>query len=188
MCPPYLYYTTSVMESYVNRVGNYNSNITKVSVVELNLNTFEEKTIFEQMTNSRRSLLGIDYETGDKWKFLDFHHAFFLNDDNLFFIGNDGITKVNRHTGKTVKLGIPVNGNISFDGESIFYKNEQGDLTRYDVSSNETYTYENIVAYDFCMDEQSIYYVSRTDGGDLYSCGKDGNHKELISHIPQQYK
>ena len=184
VCPPYLYYTTSVMESYVNRVGNYNSNITKVSVVELNLNTFEEKTIFEQMTNSGRSLLGIDYETGDKWKFLDFHHAFFLNDDNLFFIGNDGITKVNRYTRKTVKLDIPENGNISFDGESIFYKNEQGVLTRYDVSSNETYTYENIVAYDFCMDEQSIYYVSRTDGGCLYSCGKDGNNKELISHIP----
>lgn len=183
-CPPYLYYTTSVMESHVNRVGNYNSNITIVSVVELNLNTFEEKTIFEQMTNSGRSLLGIEYETGDKWEFLDFHHAFFLNDNNLFFIGNDGITKVNRYTGKTVKLDIPVNGNISFDGESIFYKNEQEVLTRYDVSSNETYTYENIVAYDFCMDEQSIYYVSRTDGGDLYSCGKDGNNKELICHIP----
>ena len=184
VCPPYLYYTTSVMESYVNRVGNYNSNITKVSVVELNLNTFEEKTIFEQMTNSGRSLMGIDYEAGDKWKFLDFHHAFFLNDDNLFFIGNDGITKVNRYTRKTVKLDIPANGNISFDGESIFYKNEQGVLTRYDVSSNETYTYEAIVAYDFCMDEQSIYYVSRTDSGGLYSCDKDGNNKELISHIP----
>lgn len=184
VCPPYLYYTTSVMESYVNRVGNYNSNITKVSVTRLNLNTFEEKTIFEQITNSGRSLLGIDYETGDQWEFLDFHHAFFLNDDNLFFIGNDGITKVNRFTKKIVKLGIPANGNVSFDGESIFYKNEQGVLTRYDISDNETYTYENIVAYDFCMDEQSIYYVSRTDGGCLYSCGKDGKNKELISHMP----
>lgn len=184
VCPPYLYYTTSVMESYVNRVGNYNSDITKVSVIELNRNTFEEKTIFEQITNSGRFLLGIDYETGDKWKFLNFHHAFFLNDDNLFFIGNDGITKVNRSTRKIVKLDIPVNGNISFDGKSIFYKNQQGILTRYDVSSNETYAYENIVAYDFCMDEQAIYYVSRTDGGYLYSYGKDGNNKELISHIP----
>ena len=128
----------------------------------------------------------------------------------------------------------PANGNISFDGECIFYKNEQGVLTRYDVSSNETYTYENIVAYDllpfiprfivnaqkrtpgicnllkncfflkgiqiqlynrhfryvaydFCMDEQSIYYISRTDGGCLYSCGKDGNNKELRTHIKRTY-
>ncbi len=184
VCPPYLYYTTSVMESYVNRVGNYNSNITKVSVIELNLDTFEEKTIFEQITNSGRSLFGIDYEMGDKWKFLDFHYAFFLNSESIFFVDNDGITQVNRFNGKIVKLDIPTNGNISFDGESIFYKNEQEVLTRYYVSDNETYTYENIVAYDFCMDEQSIYYVSRTDGGCLYSCGKDGNNKELISNIP----
>ena len=184
VCPPYLYYTTSVMESYVNRVGNYNSNITKVSVIELNLDTFEEKTIFEQITNSGRSLFGIDYEMGDKWKFLDFHYAFFLNSESIFFVDNDGITQVNWFNGKIVKLDIPTNGNISFDGESIFYKNEQEVLTRYYVSDNETYTYENIVAYDFCMDEQSIYYVSRTDGGCLYSCGKDGNNKELISNIP----
>ena len=184
VCPPYLYYTTSVMESHVNRVGNYNTNMTKVSVVELNLDTFEEKTIFEQITDSGRSLLGIDYETGDKWQFLDFHYAFFLNDESIFFLGNDGLTQVDRFTGKTLKLDIPVNGNISFDGESIFYKNEREVLTRYSVSEGEIYTYEDIVAYDFCMDEQSIYYVSRTDGGCLYSCGKDGNHKEMISDIP----
>ena len=76
VCSPYLYYTTSVTESYVNRVGNYNSSITKVSVIELNLDTFEEKIVFEQITNSGRSLFGIDYETGDKWKFLEFHHDF----------------------------------------------------------------------------------------------------------------
>lgn len=184
VCPPYLYYTTSVMESYVNRVGNYNSNMTKVSVIELNLDTFEEKTIFEQITDSGRSLLGIDYETGDKWQFLDFHYAFFLNDESIFFLGNDDLTQVNRFTGKTLKLDIPVNGNISFDGENIFYKNEREVLTRYSVSGGEIYTYEDIVANDFCMDEQSIYYVSRTDGGRLYTCGKDGNHKEMISDIP----
>ena len=33
VCSPYLYYTTSVTESYINRIGNYNSSITKVSVV-----------------------------------------------------------------------------------------------------------------------------------------------------------
>ena len=114
------------------------------------MDTFEEKTIFEQITDSRRSLLGIDYETGDKWQFLDFHYAFFLNDESIFFLGNDGLTQVNRFTGKTLKLDIPVNGNISFDGENIFYKNEREVLTRYSVSEGEAYTYEDIVAYDFC--------------------------------------
>ncbi len=184
VCSPYLYYTTSVTESYVNRVGNYNSSITKVAVVELNLETLEEKIVFEQITNSGRSLFGIDYETGDKWKFLEFHYAFFLNSNSIFFIGNDGITQVNRSAKSITKLDIPTNGTISFDGESIFYKNRQSVLTRYCVSSGETYAYENIVAYDFCIDEQSIYYVSRTDGNLVYSCDKDGNNKELIGDMP----
>ena len=62
-------------------------------MIELNLDTFEEKTIFEQITNSGRSLFGIDYEMGDKWKFLDFHYAFFLNSESIFFVDNDGITQ-----------------------------------------------------------------------------------------------
>ena len=184
VCSPYLYYTTSVTESYVNRVGNYNSSITKVSVVELNLDTFEEKIVFEQITNSGRSLFDIDYETGDKWKFLEFHHDFFINNDSIFFIGDDGITEVNRLTKGITKLDIPTSGNISFDGENIFYKNEQSILTRYHVLSGETFTYEKVVAYDFCIDEQSIYYVSRIDGNRVYSCNKDGNNKRLISDTP----
>ena len=184
LCSPYLYYTTSVTERYVNRVGNYNSSVTKVSVVELNLDTFEEKTVFEQITNSGRSLFGIDYDTGDKWRFLDFHHAFFLNNDSIFFIGNDGITQVNRITKDITKLNIPTNGNISFDGENIFYKNEQSVLERYDILTNDTTLYEDIIVYDFCIDEQSIYYISRTDGSVVYSCDKEGNHKIVISDIP----
>lgn len=184
VCPPYLYYTTSVTESYINRIGNYNSSITKVSVVELNLDTLEEKIVFEQITNSGRSLFGIDYETGDKWKFLEYHYAFFLNSDSLFFVGNDGITQVNRSTKSITKLDIPTNGSISFDGESIFYENEQSVLTRYHVSSGETFTYENIVSYNFCIDEQSIYFVSRIDGSAVYSCDKDGNNQKLITGTP----
>lgn len=184
VCLPYLYYTTSVTESYVNRVGNDNSSITKIAVVELNLDTFEEKIVFEQITNSGRSLFGIDYDMGDKWEFLGFHYAFFLNSDSIFFIGNEGITQVNRSTKSIIKLDIPTNGNISFDGESIFYKNGQSVLTRYHVPSGETVTYEKVVVYDFCIDEQSIYYVSRTDSNFVYSCDKDGNNKKLISDMP----
>jgi hypothetical protein len=34
------------------------------------------------------------------------------------------------------------------------------------------------------MDEQSIYYVSRTDGNRVYSCNKDGTNKRLMSDTP----
>lgn len=111
-------------------------------------------------------------------------YDFFINDDSIFFIGNDGITEVNRFTKGITKLDIPTSGNISFDGENIFYKNEQSVLTRYQVLSGETFTYEKVVAYDFCIDKQSVYYVSRTDGSRVYSCNKYGNNKRVISDTP----
>lgn len=182
--PTCLYYTTLTTQRHVDRIGNYNSSTTKVSVIKLNLSTFEEKTIFEQVTDSGHSILGIEYETGDKWEFLQYHSAFFLNHDDLFFVGNDGIRKVNRSTKSITKIDIPTNGNIAFDGENIFYKNEQSVLKRYDISTNETMLYENIIVSDFGMDEQFIYYVSRADQSAVYACDKEGNYKRLISDIP----
>ena len=182
--PTCLYYTTLTTQCHVDRIGNYNSSTTMVSVIELNLSTFEEKTIFEQVTDSGHSILGIEYETGDKWEFLQYHFAFFMNHDDLFFVGNDGIRKVNRYTKSITKIDIPTNGNIAFDGENIFYRSEQSVLTRYDISTNKTVLYENIIVSDFCMDEKFIYYVSRTDQSAVYACDKEGNYKRLISDIP----
>lgn len=181
---PYLYYTTLSTERYIDRVGTYNSSTTKVSVVELNLNTFEERIIFEQATDSGHSVLGIEYETGDKWKFLQYHSAVFLNDEDLFFVGIDGIRKVNRTTKSITKIDIPTNGNISFDGGNIYYINEQSVLTKYDIATNETVRYEDVIASDFCMDEEAIYYVSRTDGSAVYACDKESREKRLVSDNP----
>lgn len=181
---PYLYYTISETNRHIDRIGSFNSSATKVSVIELNLDTLEEKTVFEQVTDSGRSVLGIDYEIGDQWEFLQYHFGFFLNDDSLFFICNDGIRQVNRLTKQITKLDIPTNGTISFEGSSIFYKNEQSVLESYDVSNNETTMYEDMVVYDFCIDEGQIYYIARTEGYAVYACDKDGSNKKLIYNVP----
>lgn len=177
---PYLYYTISETNRHIDRIGSYNSSVTKVSVIELNLDTLEEKSIFEQVTDSRRSVLGIDYENGNQWEFLQYHFGFFLNDDSLFFICNDGIRQVDRLTKQVTKLDIPTNGTISFDGSSIFYKNDQSVLESYDVSNKQITIYEDMVIYDFCIDEGQIYYIARTEGYAVYVCDKDGSNIKLI--------
>lgn len=80
----YIYYMVSRTEQYVDRVGNYNSTFTQVSIVQLNMETLEEQVIFEKITDSGRSLLGIEYAVGDTWMFLQYCYGFFLNDDSFF--------------------------------------------------------------------------------------------------------
>ncbi len=180
----YIYYMTSRTEQYVDRVGSYNSTFTQVSIVQLNTETFEEQVVFEKITDSGRSLLGIDYTLGDTWMFLQYCYGFFLNDDSLFFITNDGITEVGRTIQLTKMLDIPTRGNIAFDGRTIFYINENSLLTAYDTKTHKARPFRNMVAADFCLTDQGLYFINRMDSDCVYLCGRDGIGSLKISNEP----
>ncbi len=184
MDAPYVYYMTSRTEQYVDRVGSYNSTATQVSVVRLNTETFEEQVVFEKITDSGRSLLGIDYTVGDTWMFLQTSYGFFLNDNSFFFITNDGITEVSRTTRQIRTLDIPTKGNVAFDGQTIYFIDENSLLTAYDTGTQEAKTFQNVVAYDFCLTEQGLYFINRLDSDCVYLCGRDGAHSLKLSSEP----
>ena len=180
----YIYYMTSRTEQYVDRVGSYNSTFTQVSIVQLNTETFEEQVVFEKITDSGRSLLGIDYTVGDTWMFLQYCYSFFLNDDSLFFITNNGITEVGRTIQLTKMLDIPTRGNIAFDGRTIFYINENSLLTAYDTKTHKARPFRNMVVSDFCLTDQGLYFINRMDSDCVYLCGRDGVGSLKISNEP----
>jgi len=184
MDAPYIYYMTSRTEQYVDRVGSYNSTATQVSIVQLDTETFEEQVIFEKITDSGRSLLGIDYTVGDTWMFLQYCYGFFLNNDSLFFITNDGITEVSRTIQRTQVLDIPTRGNIAFDGRTIYFINENSLLTTYDTKTQKARPFRNMVASDFCLTEQGLYFINRMDSDCVYLCGKDGVGSLKVSNDP----
>ena len=184
MDAPYIYYMASRTEQYVDRVGSYNSTATQVSIVQLDTETFEEQVIFEKITDSGRSLLGIDYTVGDTWMFLQYCYGFFLNSDSLFFITNDGITEVSRTIQRTRVLDIPTRGNIAFDGRMIYFINENSLLTAYDTKTHKERPFRNMVASDFCLTEQGLYFINRMDSDCVYLCGRDGTHSLKISNDP----
>ncbi len=181
---PYIYYMASRTEQYVDRVGSYNSTATLVSIVQLDTETFEEQVIFEKITDSGRSLLGIDYTVGDTWMFLQYCYGFFLNDDSLFFITNDGITEVSRTLQRTQVLDIPTRGNIAFDGRRIYFINENSLLTAYDTKTHKARPFRNAVAYDFCLTDRGLYFIDRMDSDRVYLCGRDGVGSLKISNDP----
>ena len=184
MDAPYIYYMSSRTEQYVDRVGSYNSTATQVSIVQLDTETFEEQVIFEKITDSGRSLLGIDYTVGDTWMFLQTCYGFFLNNDSLFFITNDGVTEVSRNIQRTQMLDIPTRGNIAFDGRTIYFINENSLLTAYDTKTHKERPFRNMVASDFCLTDQGLYFINRMDSDCVYLCGKDGVGSLKVSNDP----
>lgn len=184
MDSPFIYYLASRTEQYVDRVGSYNSTFTQMSVVQLNMDTFEETVIFEKIPNTGRSLLGIEYTLGDTWMFLQYSHGLFLNDNSLFFITNDGITEVSKVTQQTEKLDIPTNGNIAFDGRTIYFINEDSLLTAYDTTTHTAKSFQDIVASGFCLTEKGLYYINRMDSSRVYLSNRDGADTQKVSNDP----
>ena len=184
MDAPYVYYLTLRTEQYVDRVGSYNSTFTQASIIQLHTETFEEQVIFEKITDSGQALLGIDYTVGDTWMFLQYCYGFFLNEDSLFFITNDGVMEVGRTIQRTQMLDIPTNGNIAFDGGTIYFINEASLLTAYDTKTRNVSPFRNAVAYDFCLTDQGLYFINRMDSDCVYLCGRDGVGSLKISNDP----
>lgn len=63
---------------------------------------------------------------------------------------------------------------IAFDGRNIYYLNNRSELIRYD-SVSVTETSLEIIAYDFLLDKEQIYYIDRTDGNRVYACNLKEN-------------
>ena len=85
---------------------------------------------------------------------------------------------------RTRVLDIPTRGNIAFDGRTIYFINENSLLTAYDTKTHKERPFRNMVASDFCLTEQGLYFINRMDSDCVYLCGRDGAHSLKISNDP----
>lgn len=151
-------------------------NVDKVRVYELNLDTFKEKVIFEKnIGRSKDYFLGLNPSENLEWQFLNGTSAFFMNDDYLYFVGND-LRQVSRLTGNISVIDVPVNRNYAFDGENIYYINEKLILSKYNTKSKKYMEIPDIVTSYFILTDTEILYVNRADNHKIYVCNLK-NHK-----------
>ena len=66
----------------------------------------------------------------------------------------------------------------------IYFINENSLLTAYDTKTHKTRPFRNIVASDFCLTEQGLYFINRMDSDRVYLCSRDGVGCLKISNDP----
>lgn len=170
-------------ESYIDRVGFYNSTVDLVSITKLDTQTLEETVVWEQIISTGRAVLGIEYSVQGRWEFLNKYHTFFLNQDSIFFVCNTNIRKVDRKTNKVSIIDIPANENIAFDGTNIYYLDSFSVLMRYNTFSDEAIEITGIIAEDFFLTEESIFFVNRQDDNKIYSCDFNGDNVQKVADV-----
>lgn len=178
-----VYYLQTRTESYIDRVGFYNSTVDLVSITKLDTQTLEETVVWEQVISTGRAVLGIEYDVPDRWKFLNKYHTFFLNKDSIYFVCNTNIRKVDRKTNKISVIDIPADRNIAFDGTNIYYLNALSVLVQYDTFSGEETEFDGIVAEDFFLTEESIIFANRLDDNKIYICDLEGDNVQKVVDV-----
>lgn len=159
----------------------HGEDIKKMSVMEVDSTTFNEKIIFEKnVTRKKEYFLGFDQSENLEWQFLHASYAFFLNDRYLYFAG-DELRQIDRRTGEVEVLTIPVTNNIGFDGRFIYYINERLVFSTYDTETQIHREIPEIVTSGFLIDRHEILFINRKDGGRLYSAKRDGTGLKKLS-------
>lgn len=131
-------------------------NQTIYRILCVDLTTFHEKVLFEA-----------EAANDNKWAFLNQVQAFFLDEENLYFVLPEEIRQVNRFTHTVTVLDIPVGANIAFDGSRIYYLDETCCLASYDPALGSTEVLKNIAADQFVLGPSGVYYTDLRQGGQL---------------------
>lgn len=151
------------------------------SIVEVDTCNFTKKIVFERnLDTNRDTFLGIGKPSEQDIEPFQFVEAFFLDDQNLYLIGNGQVRKVNRVTGKTnVIIEVPVLKSLSYDGTSIYYINEKSKLMRYDHTGENIEMY-GIVTESFLLTEKEAVFINRLEQNKLYAISlSDGTLRQL---------
>ena len=171
-----VFYTLIQNDSYAGKLADSTGNVSQISVMQINLDTFEETVAYEkQQVNT---VLGINIKEGDLPESL--YIGYFFLSENAWYVFYNGVRRIDLRTGKTTMLDIPASSNVAFDGVYIYYVDSQYALCRLDPEDGKTTRWTDIAVYDFCLNEDVLYYIDMRLGNKLYAMSTDGTGRILV--------
>lgn len=156
------------MERSYDNKGRYFSKLYDTfSVVCVDLDTFESRTVFQDNANQEKaSVLGLG-KLGKGAVFYSEIVGFVVREDRIYFISSDQVSEVNILSGSRKVLFSYHSGNVAFDGNSFFFLDNISRLCRYSLKEGRAETVYGIAAGKFLLDRDRILYTDRERNGAL---------------------
>lgn len=168
---PYIYGNDSYvyyMKMDYDKSGFYQL-YNRLSLIEVDTTTFDEKVIYEQNTNTDRdTFLGL--HTTDDIDFLGITSVF-VDKEHIYLVVDDNqIRRISRLTGKTdTIIQTSISNNIAYDGRYIYYPNEAYQIIKYDTQTEKEITIPEIISTQFFLTESELFYINRQDNYSIYA-------------------
>ncbi|WII38978.1 DUF5050 domain-containing protein [Paenibacillus thiaminolyticus] len=145
--------------------------VDRLSIIEVDTSTFNERIVFEKNVNTEKSnFLGLVHADESDLRFFNTVSSFFLNDDSIYFIGENEIRKVNAFTGRAnVIIRFPVLRSAAFDGRNIYYVNEKSEVAKYDTKTDTATVLPDIITDYFVLTDTELLFLNRKDQQKIYA-------------------
>jgi len=179
----YVYYIKYCVDN-----SGFREAIDTIAVIEVDTQAFNERVVYEKNINAERSLLmGTLPVDNSDLIFLHGVDAFFVDDSNIYFIGN-GVRQVNRATGAVKIIDIPTNVSIAYDGRRIYFIGDRYQLTYYDTTTDDFVIIPEIVTTRFYLADGELLFLNRLDEKKLYAlCLDDFTVQKILDKTVQDF-
>lgn len=157
----------------------------RLSIIEVDTRTFEEKVIYEENANMMRdSFLGL--HTTDNIDFLGIT-SFFVDKTYIYLVIDDNqIRQINRLTGRANEIiqSSSIFSNVAYDGKFIYYSNETYQIVKYDIETGIEVVIPDLITTHFIITDTEILYVNRQDNHRLYAMDLNNSTVQKLTDKP----
>lgn len=154
------------------------------TIVELDTEDYSEKDFCKiDVNGGTDSLLGLRNMVSNP----EFYARNFFVDGKTIYLVLDGEGVYRLKPWLAVKEKIITEekaGNIGCDGYFIYYMNSAGELVQYDMNTGDTKTIEDVVAYDFFLWKDGVYYQNLRDNNRIYYWNFETGEITKIGDVP----
>lgn len=112
-------------------------------------------------------------------------YEFFLHGNYIYYLRNSESYRMNRLTGAYEPyLDLPNVTNFAYDGQNVYYTDDYNRLVIHDLDSGEERTVEEVVADEFLLTPEGIYFLNRRDKNTLYYWDETAGEVYKLDNTP----
>lgn len=166
--------------SFDNKNRYFSKLYDTISIICVDLDTFESHTIFQDNANQERtSALGLS-RIGQDTQFYSDIVAFVVKEDMIYFISSDKVSAVNALSGGRKTLFSYNSGNVAYDGHHFFFLDDMSRLLMFSLKEEQEETVCDIVAGKFLLEGDGVLYTDREHGAALTAFCFSTQNKEIL--------
>ena len=166
--------------SFDNKNRYFSKLYDTISIICVDLDTFESRTIFQDNANQdRTSALGLS-QIGQDALFYSDIVTFVVKEDMIYFISSDEVSAVNTLSGGRKKLFSYNSGNVAYDGYYFFFLDDMSRLRKFSLEEEWEENVCDIVAGKFLLEGDGVLYTDRKYGAALTAFCFSTQDKEIL--------